>query len=148
MKQFILMLCISVMTALSLNAQSTLAKGSPVENFDEKIAEITTPAPITVTGVVTPPVDITTLTPQNIVKQLVDPVYTVLLVVLGLLSMWIPGLNKIGEKPLRIAALAIVLGIGFVTFGGATFWKIALSSIVANAWYLIQIKPIAKALRD
>lgn len=50
-----------------------------------------------------------------------DPIYSVLVLVSGYLSIKIPILNKISDTWLRVATISIILGIGFVAMGSDVF---------------------------
>lgn len=85
-----------------------------------------------------PPIE--NVTADNIFTQLMDPVYTGLVLVFGYVSYLIPGFGKV--KPfIRVLAFALVAGLGFVLFGG-NFWKIAFSYFVATGLYDLFLKKI------
>lgn len=80
------------------------------------------------------------LTPDNIFSNLIDPLYTGLIVIFGYISYLIPGINKITPF-LRVLAFALVAGLGFILFGGS-FWKVAFSYFVATGLYDLFLKKI------
>jgi hypothetical protein len=104
-------------------------------------AVVVAPIDLTTTpNTVVPLIDISQLTPANVLDKMIDPIYSALVLLLGLLSSFIPGLQKIENKAIRVLAIGISLGLGFLMFGGATFWKLALSYVFANLSYIITFK--------
>ncbi len=147
--KFILMMLLGVVffqsPVISISAQQPAGnsvKAEPVSQ-DRVISLIddTTANPATT---ITPPFDPAKLTPASMFDTLIDPIYSVLVLLLGLLSAWVPGLRRIENKAIRVASIGIVLALGFVMWGGASFWKVALSYVFANLTYIITVKPLAK----
>ncbi len=89
---------------------------------------------------IVPLVDISQLTPANVLEKMIDPIYSALVLIFGLLSSFIPGIQRLESRAVRVLAIGISLAIGFLLFGGATFWKLALSYVFANLSYIITFK--------
>ncbi len=89
--------------------------------------------------------EINTLTPENIFQVTIEPVYSMLVVLFGYISAFIPGLNRL--KPYgRVAAFGLVLGLAFYLFG-ASVWKIALTFLITTGLlYDGMLKPLSGLL--
>jgi hypothetical protein len=152
MKKYIFFLAIALNSLFSspISAQNEVQKptldnvaASPQSFSPPKVATIEN---ITLDdqGKITPPFNVEDTKAEEYFKTMIDPIYAVLVLLLGLISSWVPGLQKIDKKSIRVAAIGVVLGIGFITFGGAGFWKVALSYVFANFTYIVSVKPIVK----
>lgn len=84
------------------------------------------------------PIDINTLTPDTVFDSLYEPIYGLLVIAFGYLSAWIPWVNKF-KAFYRVAAFALVAGIGFKLFG-MSFWKIASTFFLSANLYAVLLK--------
>lgn len=84
--------------------------------------------------------DVSTLTPETLFTQTIDPLYGLLVLLSGYLSAFIPGVNRL--KPFyRVAAFALATGLGFFLFGAGT-WKLALTYFLTSGLYVVVFKNI------
>lgn len=86
-----------------------------------------------------PPV--TDLTPSNIFTMLINPVYSALVVIFGYVAYLIPGVNKFAPF-IRVAAFALVAGLGFILYGVADFWQIAITYFFTTGLYDLFLRKI------
>ncbi len=78
------------------------------------------------------------ITPDMPVEVLVDysvALYSALVVLLGYLSAYIPGLNKVAGVQLRVLVVAAVTGLIFATLGFANGWQLVIGYIGATLGY-------------
>ena len=81
------------------------------------------------------------LTAGNIFGSLMVPILTALNILAGFLAYWIPGIRAIPKQTFRVLAFAIVAGAGFILFGVADFWQVALSYFMSTSIYEVFMKP-------
>jgi len=92
--------------------------------------------------------DISTLTPENIFGSLYDPVYSMLVVLFGYISAFVPGLKKLSTYG-RVLAFGLIAGLGFYLFGFADVWKIAISFLISTGLlYDGFLKPFTALLQN
>lgn len=86
--------------------------------------------------------DINTLTPENIFEVTIEPVYSMLVVLFGYLSAFIPGIRRMNTYA-RVLAFGLVAGLAFYLFG-ASVWKIALTFLITTGLlYDGMLKPLS-----
>lgn len=91
--------------------------------------------------------DINTLTPENIFEVTFEPMLSVLIVLFGYLSGFIPGIQKVAPY-LRVLAFALIAGLGFHLFGFASVWKVAITYFISTKiFYDGLLKPLTQSLR-
>lgn len=86
------------------------------------------------------PIDINTLTPQNLFDSLVEPLYGALVIIFGYISAYIPGLKKLSPF-YRVLTFAAAAGLGFFLFG-VSFWKVAATYFLSSGLYAVILKNI------
>lgn len=86
------------------------------------------------------PIDINTLTPQNLFDTLVEPLYGALVIIFGYISAYIPGLKKLSPF-YRVLTFAVAAGLGFFLFG-VSFWKVAATYFLSSGLYAVILKNI------
>ncbi|RME64359.1 MAG: hypothetical protein D6790_03350 [Caldilineae bacterium] len=87
------------------------------------------------------------ITPDMPVEVLVDysvALYTALVVLLGYLSAYIPGLNKVAGVQLRVLVVAAVTALIFITLGFAKGWQLVLAYLTAALGYDKLLSPFFK----
>lgn len=91
--------------------------------------------------------DVTTLSVEQVLPALIDPMLSLVILLSGYVSAYIPGIQKI--KPFyRVLAFAFAAGIGFHLFG-LSFWKVASTYFLSSGLYVVFLKnifPSPKAL--
>jgi hypothetical protein len=91
-----------------------------------------------------PVAQVVSLTPESVFNEWFDPLYGALFVIITLFSHLIPGLNRLTEPLTRAITIAILLGIGFILFGGS-FTKIAVSWFISSGAYTWFIKAFIRS---
>ena len=86
------------------------------------------------------PIDINTLTAENILDSLMEPIYGMLVIAFGYLSAYIPVLKRWSPFA-RVGAFALAAGLGFFLFG-VPFWKVASSYLLSSGLYAVVLKHI------
>lgn len=86
------------------------------------------------------PIDINTLTPQNLFDSVVEPLYGALIILFGYISAYVPGLKKLSPF-YRVLTFASAAGLGFFLFG-APFWKVAATYFLSSGLYAVILKNI------
>lgn len=86
------------------------------------------------------PIDINTLTPENIFDSVVEPLYGALIILFGYISAYIPGLKKLSPF-YRVLTFALAAGLGFYLFG-ASFWKVSATYFLSSGLYAVILKHI------
>lgn len=69
-----------------------------------------------------------------------ESVFSALVVIGGYLSHKIPGLANISNATYRVAAFALLVGVGF-WFYGADIWGLAISYFLSTSMYELILKP-------
>jgi len=87
--------------------------------------------------------DINTITPENLFYSTVDPLFSLLVILFGYLSAYIPGINKWAPF-YRVAAFALAVGLGFHLFG-ASVWKLAFTYFMSSGLYAVILQNILKS---
>jgi hypothetical protein len=85
--------------------------------------------------------DISTLTPETIFQASIEPMYGMLVILFGYLSGYIPAINKFAPF-VRVAAFALVLGLGMYLFDNASMLKIAFTYFLSSGLYVVILKNI------
>lgn len=85
--------------------------------------------------------DISTLTPEILFQASIEPVYGMLVIFFGYLSAFIPGIQKFAPFT-RVAAFALVLGLGMYLFDNASVLKIAFTYFLSSGLYVVILKNI------
>ncbi len=85
--------------------------------------------------------DISTLTPENIFQASIEPVYGMLVILFGYISAYIPGVKKFAPFT-RVAAFALVLGLGMYLFENGSVVKIAFTYFLSSGLYVVILKNI------
>lgn len=85
--------------------------------------------------------EINTLTPENLFQASVEPMYGMLVILFGYLSAYVPGINNF--KPFtRVAAFALVVGLGLFLFDNGSVLKIAFTYFLSSGLYAVILKNI------
>lgn len=89
--------------------------------------------------------DVNTITPENLFQACIEPTYALVVLLSGYLSIYIPGIKKWAPF-YRVAAFALVAGIGFSLFGFSA-WKLASTYFLSSGLYLIILRNIFSSPR-
>ena len=87
--------------------------------------------------------DVATLSADNLLQALVEPVYALVILGSGYLSVFVPGIKKLTPF-FRVLAFALAAGVGFYIFG-VSFAKIATTYLFSSGLYLIILRNFAKS---
>lgn len=85
--------------------------------------------------------DVSTLTAETLINATIEPVFSLVVLLSGYVSAFIPGIKKWAPFN-RVIAFALVTGLGFALFGGASFWKLALTYFLTSGLYVVVAKNI------
>lgn len=82
--------------------------------------------------------DVSTLTPDDLLRSTIEPLFALIVLASGYISAFIPGLKKL-EPFYRVLAFALAAGIGFHLYG-VSFWKIASTYFLSSGLYVIFLR--------
>lgn len=89
------------------------------------------------------PIDVDSLTPENIFGTLIEPMFGALVILFGYISAYIPALKKLSPF-YRVLTFALVAGLGFYLFG-VPFWKVASTYLLSSGLYAVILKNLFKS---
>ena len=74
--------------------------------------------------------DINTIRPENLFQSTIEPLYSAIIVLMGYISAYIPGVKKLSPY-LRVLTVGLIAGLGFYLFG-SSIWKVVLTYLITT----------------